>query len=428
MAEKVEIIPEKVDITPEKDGGVLKEILKAGAGDDVPGDGCSVFVHYHGTLEDGTVFDSSRERNQEFEFTLGNGQVIKSWDLGVATMKRGELCRLTCAPAYAYGEKGSPPKIPANATLIFEVELFRWKYEDISPEKDESIQRKVLTKGELYSSPGDLSVVSAHLRGTYKGRVFDERDVTFTVGEAEEAKVCKGVEIAVQKMKKGEKSDIILKPKYAFGEAGLPSDGVVPNAEVTYTVALLSFEKAKETWEMSGDEKIIAAEGDKAKGTEHFKASRLDAALKYYSRIVTLLDSESNLEGEEKIKRDALLLAGHLNSAIVFLKQNEHLKCIESCDKALDMDDKNIKAIFRRGQAQLAINEYDLARQDFLKVLELDKDNKAAATQLATAKAKQRAQLEKEKKMFKSMFEQLSKGGEDAASPKTEQGLSLIHI
>ena len=55
------------------------------------------------------------------------GQVIKAWDQGVATMKRGELCRLICRSDYAYGDGGSPPKIPGGATLIFEVELFDWK-------------------------------------------------------------------------------------------------------------------------------------------------------------------------------------------------------------------------------------------------------------------------------------------------------------
>lgn len=56
-----------------------------------------------------------------------SGSVIKAWDLGVATMKKGELARLTCKPEYAYGKNGSPPKIGPDATLIFEVELFEWK-------------------------------------------------------------------------------------------------------------------------------------------------------------------------------------------------------------------------------------------------------------------------------------------------------------
>ena len=116
-----------IDVTPDQDGGVLKEIKRAGSGVDGPCPGDTVRVHYVGTLLDGTQFDSSRDRGEKFEFKIGKGQVIKAWDMGVATMKRGELAVLTCKSQYAYGDHGSPPKIPGKATLVFEVELFDWK-------------------------------------------------------------------------------------------------------------------------------------------------------------------------------------------------------------------------------------------------------------------------------------------------------------
>jgi FK506-binding protein 4/5 len=85
-----------------------------------------LLVHYVGTLLDGTKFDSSRDRGEPFTFTLGAGHVIKGWDVGVASMKEGELANLICRHDYAYGESGSPPTIPPNATLKFEVELLGW--------------------------------------------------------------------------------------------------------------------------------------------------------------------------------------------------------------------------------------------------------------------------------------------------------------
>lgn len=112
------------------DGGVLKTIEKAGdASRGTPPAGSKVKVHYVGTLMDGSKFDSSRDRPGFFEFTIGQGQVIKGWDEGVATMHIGEVATLVCRSDYAYGERGSPPKIPGGATLKFEVELFSWKEE-----------------------------------------------------------------------------------------------------------------------------------------------------------------------------------------------------------------------------------------------------------------------------------------------------------
>ncbi len=86
--------------------------------------GDSVTVHYVGTLMDGTVFDASKPRgNQGFTFTLGAGQVIKGWDVGVAGMKVGGKRKLTIPSDMAYGNQAVGGVIPANSDLIFEVEL-----------------------------------------------------------------------------------------------------------------------------------------------------------------------------------------------------------------------------------------------------------------------------------------------------------------
>lgn len=95
--------------------------VKVGTGDEAVA-GKEVTVHYVGTLEDGTKFDSSRDRGTPFTFNLGAGQVIKGWDAGVAGMKVGGVRRLVIPAALGYGDRANG-SIPANSTLLFEVEL-----------------------------------------------------------------------------------------------------------------------------------------------------------------------------------------------------------------------------------------------------------------------------------------------------------------
>jgi FKBP-type peptidyl-prolyl cis-trans isomerase FkpA len=87
--------------------------------------GDNVTVHYTGTLTNGTKFDSSRDRNDPLKFPLGKGHVIKGWDEGVAGMKVGGKRKLIIPATLGYGSRGSPPTIPPNAELIFDVELLK---------------------------------------------------------------------------------------------------------------------------------------------------------------------------------------------------------------------------------------------------------------------------------------------------------------
>ncbi|XP_076312743.1 peptidyl-prolyl cis-trans isomerase FKBP2-like [Tachypleus tridentatus] len=82
-------------------------------------------MHYKGTLEDGTEFDSSYKRDQPLTFTLGSGQVIRGWDQGLLGMCEGEKRKLVIPSDLGYGASGAPPTIPGDATLIFEVDLVK---------------------------------------------------------------------------------------------------------------------------------------------------------------------------------------------------------------------------------------------------------------------------------------------------------------
>ena len=109
------------------DSGLKYVELKVGAGSAAK-KGDTVAVHYVGTLESGKKFDSSRDRGKTFEFTIGEGRVIKGWEEGVAGVKEGGLRKLIIPPALGYGARDvGNGLIPANSTLVFEVELVKVK-------------------------------------------------------------------------------------------------------------------------------------------------------------------------------------------------------------------------------------------------------------------------------------------------------------
>jgi len=119
--------PPAVSGTPTVTASGLQIIdIKVGTGAS-PQTGQTVEVNYTGWLADGTKFDSSLDRDQTFSFVIGTGKVIKGWDEGVASMKVGGQRRLIIPPALGYGASGYPPVIPANAQLIFDVELISIK-------------------------------------------------------------------------------------------------------------------------------------------------------------------------------------------------------------------------------------------------------------------------------------------------------------
>ena len=153
-------VDEEADVSTAKDGGVTKKVLAKGFGDERPEKGDDVVVHYTGTLLDGTKFDSSVDRGDPFKFRLGLGQVIKGWDQGVASMKKGEKAILTCKPDYAYGARGYPPTIPADSTLKFEVELFSWKGDKDQYGDGGCVRAKTLKKSGAFGFPMDKHEVT----------------------------------------------------------------------------------------------------------------------------------------------------------------------------------------------------------------------------------------------------------------------------
>ncbi|CAJ0587853.1 unnamed protein product, partial [Mesorhabditis spiculigera] len=383
--------------------GLQKKIIEEGQGTASPFIGSTVHVHYTGRLENGDVFDSSRTKDP-FQFNLGREQVIKGWDIGVATMKKGERCELLIAPELGYGPSGNPPKIPPGAILTFDVELLRWESEDIGPGKDGSILRDTLVKGVELENPSEGSQVQAHIVGEHEGRHFYDRDVIFIVGEASEAGLPDGLDTAIQRMCRGEKSIIHLKgTRQTYGASPPIEYQLPPNAPVSFTIFLKEYKKVTAHWQLSDDEKIKAAEEAKERGNDFLKQGKLKLALKKYQRIEELLEHRYSKDAPSE-KRDALMVAAYLNMALAYSQLNEEVETVAACDKALKMDPKNVKALYRKGCAKLSFADFDEAVAIFTEIRHIEPNNKAAQQQILLCKQRSKEFEQSERRRYKRLF------------------------
>lgn len=331
------------DITD--DGGIKKTILTKGEGWEKPEKGDKVTVHYVGTLEDGSKFDSSRDRDDPFVFTLGTGQVIKGWDEGVATMKRGEKCILKCTSDYAYGAQGSPPKIPPGATLNFEVELLDWSsVKDILG--NGGVIKTIIAEPSGWQKPTDLDEVHVvysihqHTQGQdaghspvtsgkmiyetgQEGVCFSTKAVELAMeaeGKPASPHMLKGIVEAVKTMKKGEIAELVLQPEYAYGSEGFAPD-VPPETAVAVHLELVRWKAVEDILDDGGVIKKTTVDPQ-----EQFKTPNEGASctIRYTGRLSdgSIFDQKTEGEGFKYTTDEGQLPEG-LDRAIMRMKKGE---------------------------------------------------------------------------------------------------------
>lgn len=238
--------PEKTVIT---DSGLQYTEVVAGQGPQ-PQQGDVVAVHYTGTLEDGTVFDSSYDRGEPIRFPLGAGMVIPGWEEGIAMMNEGGQAILVIPPDIAYGSQGAGSVIPPNATIIFDVELVSVQAgAPAEPTEVDPADYQTLPQGMQYydlvegngDSPKPGQVVVVHYTGWLQdGGKFDSsldrgEPFSFNLGMGQ---VIAGWDLGVAGMKVGGKRQLVIPSELGYGERG--AGGVIPpNATLVFEVELL---------------------------------------------------------------------------------------------------------------------------------------------------------------------------------------------
>jgi len=399
-------VNEEMDITP--DGGVKKKLLVKGESWTKPPKGSEVHVHYVGTLLDGTKFDSSRDRGEPFVFKLGEGQVIKGWDLGVATMHKGEKAMLTCKPEYAYGDRATG-NIPANSTLQFEVELLEWVEEtDVSSKKDGSVLKKITKEGEGYDTPSEGSTVTVDYCLKDGDNVIEEKkDAQFILGDE---MVPLGVDELVTSMKKNEEVRAILK--------GCPEKGIAADHKVICTATLKEFVKPKASYQLKAEELIPAAEALRQEGNKFYTEKRVSIAAKRYKRALGFLEADYSMNAEQKAAAKKAQIPCHLNIAACEMYLKNYRAAVEACDKALKIESDNVKARLRKAKALFQMREWEDAKVILECLLDDAPDNAEAKKELATVKKAMHDDEVKQRGHYKNMFSRMREMEEEEAKAK----------
>merc|ERR1719436_2308617 len=181
--------------------------------------------------------------------------------------------------------------------------------------------------------------------------------------------------------------------------------------KVVLTLELLEFEKAKDTWSMSEDEKLEFANARKDVGGSLFKAGRWRMALERYKKVISLVSYLDNIKDEDKkTKAKEFKKACELNCAACNLKFDEYSEALKNCDNVLKEDSVNVKALFRRAQAQLGRKEFAVCMSDLKKLIEIDPQNREARTVMKDAQAGQKEEDKQSKGLFAKMCGGLGKG------------------
>jgi len=385
------------------DGSVIKAQVTEGNGWKKPKKGDEVQVSFKAHPDADSKCDCSTK-----DYVIGTeifGPFQEMVDKALVDMKKGEKCELKCTSEYVAGlkEKDATSVPEGTETVILELHEI-YEVSDVSFGKDKTLMKKQIKEGDGYENPKEGNKITLQATSAVDGAgqaiaSFSASTLEFVLGNGD---VCDALEFAVAAMKKKEKCLLTCtKPQQCvdakLGLADLKCDKVV------LTLQLDEFEKGKDTWSMSEDEKIAHAEARKVAAANIFKAGRMELALKSYKGIVDLFNYIDNFKEDNKTKANTLKRTCELNRAACLVKVGDWDGGRKACNTVLKDDGTNVKALFRRATCLKALGEFSEAMKDCRAILEQNRANADARKMIPQLKELQKAEDKKSANMFANM-------------------------
>ncbi|CAL5388437.1 unnamed protein product [Camellia sinensis] len=386
----------KVKVISE-DLGVVKKVIEEGKGWESPREPYEVKAWISAKTGDGKLI-LSLTQEEPFFFTFGKSEVPKGLEMGIGTMSRGEKALIYVANKY-FTESPFMPTVEGIEEVHFEVELVHFVQVRDMLGDGRLIKRRIRDgRGEF---PMDCPLHDSLLRVHYKGMLLNEEktvfyDTKFDNGgqplefSSGEGLVPEGLEMCVRLMLPGEIALVTCPPDYAYDKFPRPAN-VSEGAHVQWEIELLEFETPKDWTGLNFREIMEDVEKIKGTGNRLFKEEKFELAKAKYEKVLREFNHVNPQDDEEGKE---------------FSNTRECKKCIEACNKVLDTNPIHVKALYRRGMAYMSAGDFDEARNDFNKMMSVDKSSESdARAALHKLKQKEQEVERKARKQFKGLFD-----------------------
>jgi len=377
-------------------GAVTVKMSAAGDGWQSPNEIDEVEMKFVGRDASGNVV---QEQAEFAWFVLSQGHLprgveiavqkeFKKGSAGVVKIEAGEWCN------HRGGEESLGP-------LEYEVQVQKW-HQRADVYSDGGVLVTCTTETDKYAKANDGAMCTFEIEGRHlDGTVFEPKaEKTISIGENS---MGEALEQALTNVTDGQEAEIKMDERY--GPEGCAA------------IYWVHVKDVRSTYSLSLEEQITGATRRKELGNTKLKAGDLQGASKAYNAGFKLVEHAHGETDQEKLQLAAVKLSIHLNLSLVLQKLGDEAACVQECNKALEIDASNVKAIYRCGAAKLKLGELNDAEKMFLRLQEIDPTLKEASVGLAQVKKKQKLMDKQDKALFAKMMSGVGKGKDEYSKP-----------